>query len=104
MTTQYFIIHSDYQKTYSPLEEFVILFPPYHISAKLYSPLYQICFFSVPPSKFTPPPHIHTHTHTEKMIGPKYTTDIGVIAKNTEDYISFSVKAEVDRYVEKVRK
>ena len=32
----------------------------------------------------------------------KYTTDIGVIAKNTEDYISFSMKVEVDRYVDKL--
>ena len=32
----------------------------------------------------------------------KYTTDIGVIAKNTENYISFSVKVEVDRYVDKL--
>ena len=32
----------------------------------------------------------------------KYTTDIGVIAKNTEDYISFSIKIEVDRYVDKL--
>ena len=31
----------------------------------------------------------------------KYTTDIGVIAKNTEDYISFSIKVEVDKYVDK---
>ena len=31
----------------------------------------------------------------------KYTTDIGVIAKNTEDYISFSIKVEVNRYVDK---
>ena len=32
----------------------------------------------------------------------KYTTDIGVIAKNTEDYISFSIKVEVDRQVDKL--
>ena len=32
----------------------------------------------------------------------KYTMDIGVIAKNTEDYISFSIKVEVDRYVDKL--
>ena len=32
----------------------------------------------------------------------KYITDIGVIAKNTEDYISFSIKVEVDRYVDKL--
>ena len=32
----------------------------------------------------------------------KYTTDISVIAKNTEDYISFSIKVEVDRYVNKL--
>ena len=32
----------------------------------------------------------------------KYTTDIGVIAKNTEDYISFSIKVEVDRSVDKL--
>ena len=30
-----------------------------------------------------------------------YTTDIGVIAKNTEDYISFSIKVEVEKYVDK---
>ena len=32
----------------------------------------------------------------------RYTTDIGVIAKNTQDYISFSIKVEVDRYVDKL--
>ena len=32
----------------------------------------------------------------------KYTMDIGVIAKNTEDYISFSIKVKVDRYVDKL--
>ena len=31
----------------------------------------------------------------------KYTKDMGVIAKNTEDYISFSVKVEVDKYMDK---
>ena len=31
----------------------------------------------------------------------KYTTGMGVIAKNTEDYISFSIKAEVDKYINK---
>ena len=31
----------------------------------------------------------------------KYTTGMGVIAKNTEDYISFSIKVEVDKYVYK---
>ena len=31
----------------------------------------------------------------------KYTTDIGVIAKNIEDYISSSIKVEVDKYVDK---
>ena len=31
----------------------------------------------------------------------KYTTDIGVIAKNTEEYISFSIKVEVSRYIDK---
>ena len=31
----------------------------------------------------------------------KYTTDVGVIAKNTEDYISFSIKVEVDKYIDK---
>ena len=30
-----------------------------------------------------------------------YTMDIGVIAKNTEDYISFSIKVEVDKYVDR---
>ena len=31
----------------------------------------------------------------------KYTTGMGVIAKNIEDYISFSIKVEVDKYVDK---
>ena len=31
----------------------------------------------------------------------KYTKDMGVIAKNTEDYISFSIKVEVDKYIDK---
>ena len=31
----------------------------------------------------------------------KYTKDMGVIAKNTEDYISFSITVEVDKYVDK---
>ena len=31
----------------------------------------------------------------------KHTKDIGVIAKNVEDYISFSVKVEVDKYIGK---
>ena len=31
----------------------------------------------------------------------KHTTDIGVIVKNIEDYISFSVKVEVDKYIDK---
>ena len=51
-------------KNVFPLDEFVIPFPPYHISAKLYSPFIKSAFFCSP-SKFTPTP-----THTEKMIGP----------------------------------
>ena len=31
----------------------------------------------------------------------KYTTGMDIIAKNTEDYISFSIKVEVDKYVDK---
>ena len=31
----------------------------------------------------------------------KYTRGMGVIAKNMEDYISFSIKVEVDKYVDK---
>ena len=31
----------------------------------------------------------------------KYTKDMGVIAKNTEDYILFSIKVEVDKYMDK---
>ena len=31
----------------------------------------------------------------------KYTTHLGVIAKNVEDYISFSIKVEVDKYVDR---
>ena len=30
----------------------------------------------------------------------KYTTGMGVIAKNTEDYISFSIKVEVNKYID----
>ena len=33
----------------------------------------------------------------------KYTTGMGVIAKNTEDYISLSIKVEVNKYVDKKR-
>ena len=31
----------------------------------------------------------------------KYESQMGVIAKNTEDYISFSIKVEVSKYVDK---
>ena len=31
----------------------------------------------------------------------KHTNKINVIAKNTENYISFSAKVEVDRYIDK---
>ena len=31
----------------------------------------------------------------------KYMTGMGVITKNKEDYISFSIKAEVDKYINK---
>ena len=31
----------------------------------------------------------------------KYMSKIGVIAKNTENYISFSVKVEVDKFIDK---
>ena len=31
----------------------------------------------------------------------KHVTGMGVIAKNTEDYISFSIKVEVDKYIDK---
>ena len=31
----------------------------------------------------------------------KYTNRMGVIAKNIEDYISFSIKVEVDKYIDK---
>ena len=31
----------------------------------------------------------------------KHTTKIGVIAENTENYISFSVKVEVDKFIDK---
>ena len=39
------------------------------------------------------------HLFTRELA--KYTTGMGVIAKNTEDYISFSIKVEVDKYVDK---
>ena len=32
----------------------------------------------------------------------KYTTGMGIIPKNMEDYISFSIKVEVDKYLDKV--
>ena len=31
----------------------------------------------------------------------KYTTGMGIIAKNTEDHISFSIKVEVNKYIDK---
>ena len=31
----------------------------------------------------------------------KYTTHMGVIAKNVEDYILFSIKVEADKYIDK---
>ena len=31
----------------------------------------------------------------------KHTSHMGVIAKNVEDYISFSIKVDVDKYVDK---
>ena len=31
----------------------------------------------------------------------KYTTGMGIIAKNTEDYISLSIKVKVDKYIDK---
>ena len=31
----------------------------------------------------------------------KHTKGMDVIAKNTEDYISFSIKVEVDKYIDK---
>ena len=31
----------------------------------------------------------------------KHTTDIGIIAKNVENYISFSLKVEIDKYIDK---
>ena len=34
----------------------------------------------------------------------KHTSKIGVIAKNTEKYISFSVKVEVDKFIDKAGK
>ena len=34
----------------------------------------------------------------------KHVTKMGVIAKNTEDYISFSMKVEVDKYIDKAGK
>ena len=33
--------------------------------------------------------------------GPAHSTHMGVIAKNKEDYISFSIKVEVDKYINK---
>ena len=39
------------------------------------------------------------HLSTRELA--KYTTGMGVIAKNAEDYISFSIKVEVNKYVDK---
>ena len=52
-------------KNVFPPDEFVIPFPPYHISVKLYSPLYQICLFSVPPLKIHFPP---THRKNDRSL------------------------------------
>ena len=43
-------------------------FPPYHILAKLYSPLYQICLFSVPPSNLTSPTHRKNDRSLRKIV------------------------------------
>ena len=40
-----------------------------------------------------------THLFIKELA--KHTTKIGVIAKNTENYISFSVKVEVDKFIDK---
>ena len=41
-----------------------------------------------------------THTYSSKKWGKK-SSNIGVITKNKEDYITFSVDVAVDRYVDK---
>ena len=40
-------------------------------------------------------------THFLIRESAKHTTGMGVIAKNTEDYISFSIKVEVNKYIDK---
>ena len=66
MTIQYFIIHSDYQKTYSPRGRIRNSFPPLpYFGQTLFPPLSNLSFFCSPPFKIHFPP-----THTEKMIGP----------------------------------
>ena len=68
-TLQYFIMHSDYQKTYPP-GQICTSFPLLLYFGQTLFPLYQICFFSIPSLKIhSPPPP--PHTHTEKMIGPQ---------------------------------
>ena len=41
----------------------------------------------------------HTHMFIKELA--KHGSKMGVIAKNTEDYISFSVNVEVDKYIDK---
>ena len=43
-----------------------------------------------------------THLFIKELA--KRTTKIGVIAKNTENYISFSIKVEVDKFIDKAGK
>ena len=42
-----------------------------------------------------------TDGHMGPLGGPGLCRSMGVIAKNTEDYISFSIKVEVDKYIDK---
>ena len=42
---------------------------------------------------------MHAHLFIRELA--KYTAGMGVIAKNMEGYISFSIKVEVDKYVDK---
>ena len=90
---RYFIIHSDYQKTYSPLDKFIIPFPSYYFSVKLYSPLYQISFFLFPPKK-SPPPHTHRKNDRslEKNLSPSLRYNLVRSEGNSWSLISLKKK------------
>ena len=58
ITIQYFIIHSDYQKMYSPPGRIRNSFPPLTIfRPNFIPPFIKSAFFLFPPQNSLPPPH-----------------------------------------------